>query len=439
MAWIQNPLEEEETKGQAAEGAKTSSESAVIAGDGAVAPAGAAAPDAGSQTTGTTGWTNLQTYLKANEGQAGGLADLVTSGVNKDVDAYKTTASSAADSAAAKINEKAGDAQAKTIATNLRTGDVKASKDAAKNFVNSSWDGGKVEDYTGDLTTGRTAVEEKLNSVDDRYGQQAALQDAYKGNAAYTNNMAALDGFLLFGDQGSKAKIDATKARTGETGSAFDAAAGRIGGTLTSASDRFAKNQQAIRDAAKERYAQLDAGAEGRVSDERKRQHGAVADSMQGIKDKVSKRNAAASGVSKSAEDYITANDKFGKDDVYTDAEIEALNALADINGTLAPVKKGTDSAYQVNSAAWEELLNSAKAAPPPPPAPVERNGDNKLGKMLGDGAMVVNNVVHAPEHLNNEIEKLAEKAGDAGRDYGEKVGEGITNTYKKRVPSFRR
>jgi hypothetical protein len=208
-----------------------------MAGGGSVLTGNSGAKSAGPTAAGS-GWTNLQTYLGANQGNGAGVANTIVEEGQKafDVDASK----------ASKASDAWGDSGVSAVSKNDPTSQVTAASqvvnakgsDYGQTAANAS-----TLQYGGPKSAaeiqGMDGLQKAYKNADDtadnftRYGTQSAtLKDKYK----YSGGSAALDTLIGRGDAGtlisdwqarSKAGIRAGDQYTGiakNTGRINDAA-----------------------------------------------------------------------------------------------------------------------------------------------------------------------------------------------------------------------
>jgi hypothetical protein len=302
-----------------------------------------------------TGWTNLDQYLNVNKGQATGLANDLTKDVNSQVDTFKGTSSAGA---VADINKQAGDDAAKSITSNVVQNAGQA-KDFLSRQVNVN-----PNDYTAGVRNTANQVKDTLGQVDNQRFQQGQLQKIYGQKQPYTSGFGALDSFLLFGDQDSKGKLQQVKARTGEVDNKVTSFGGEIDTAIGGAKAQLAKNQGAVRDAAKGQYNTILGGANSRVDSVKSAAKAAAEAKAAEIFNK--KKGEYAGFINDGADgdqgfQFIKNNDKFGVNNVVTDDEVASLNSLAGIDGGLGlgTVTKDNSQAVTLDEGGWEALLNS--------------------------------------------------------------------------------
>jgi hypothetical protein len=329
--------------------------SGVLGGGGASTgggPAGApATPTGGSQGS---GWTNLQSYLGANQGQAGGIANQITQDAEKQVDEFKKTDVSGS---VAEIGKSA-----KTEDVNALTGDVAANASKAKDFLSSGYGGAGVDTYTAGIRNAAKGVKDTLGQVTNQGYQKSTLQKANNTpNQAYTSGFGALDSFLVSADPNAKAKLKLTQGRTGEVDQTLNAATGQISAADTAARSAFEANKQRLRDAAKTQAAGIASTAQGRVDPAKAAQLQAANTQSTDILNRL--KGAYGEDLTDAdlglSSKYLTQNNDFGVSDVISDSEMAALNSLAGIDPTLGinPITKRGAQAATFNSQGFENEL----------------------------------------------------------------------------------
>jgi hypothetical protein len=173
-----------------------------------------------------------------------------------------------------------------------------------------------------------------------------------------------LDSFLLFGDQDSKSKLQQVKARAGEVDNKVTSFGGEIDNAIGGAKAQLAKNQGAVREAAKNQYNTILGGANSRVDGAKAAAKTAAETKAAEIFNK--KKGEYAGFINDGADGdegfkFIKSNDKFGVNNVVTDDEVASLNSLAGIDAGLGlgTVTKDNSSAVNLDESGWEALLNS--------------------------------------------------------------------------------
>lgn len=381
MAYIQN-LEDEEQK-KLAEGQLTSSAPTVVGG--AAAPAGGLVANTAAPATGT-GWTNLQSYLTANKGGVDGLADQVTGELNKGVDSFKGSVAADKNSTVAKLNDAAQDKAAEQVKSGLSSDPVRTASQASQ-FVNQGWgEQNAAEDYTRDLRQQGSQLNDRLAGTTDLNSQRANLGEINKGNSAYTTGFKNLDSFLLLSDPTAQAKLGATAARTAEVDSSLGDYTSTVGNAFNDARTRFDANKQAVANASRDAYGRINTQADARAAAAKKQARIDTDAALLAREREITKVGGYAATSAAGRDSWLGAgNANFGRDDVYTDAEIEALNQLANVGG-LEQVTRGQDKAYAPDLSAWEKLVRGNLLPPPAPVAQPKAETDGS-GKHEGPGA----------------------------------------------------
>ena len=211
-------------------------------------------------STPTSGFVNLQQYLDTNKGAGAGIAGAYTSGLNKNVDDFKTSTDKTATETADGI-KAAGDShvqEGSNLIANLganMTGDLTNTA----NFVGKGYtpDTQKNDDA---IAAGQTDINNQLGKVDDTATQQTGLMSTFgKDNGNYGSGFAGLDRFIMGGDESGRAAVAKTKARTGEvTGAANNYGTMKTTAT-TAAQGKLTKAQQDVKNAALARKGSIEA------------------------------------------------------------------------------------------------------------------------------------------------------------------------------------
>jgi hypothetical protein len=353
MAFIKDFNEEDKQAGQQLSGSSGSVSSAPTGGgSGPAQPTG----NAGS------GWTNLQTYLGANQGQAGGLADQIGQDANKKVDEFKDTK---ADSTVADINK-----QSRTDEAQGYTGDVAKNADQVKNFLSSGWGGKDTNTYTEGVRNQANQVKGTLGQLNNQGYQKATLQRLNNTpTQAYSSGFGALDSFLVNADPNARAKLTMTQGRGQEVDQTLNNFTDQVSNAVAGSKKQFDDNKQLLRGATSAQYNNLMGGAQGRVGSVLENQGEDARARAGGIVNSRTAGNPLLSGVSVDVNPFVKQNTGFGVSDVATDAEIEALNRLAGIDSNLglSGLQRTNNQAFSIDESGLQGWLGNketeAKAA----------------------------------------------------------------------------
>lgn len=335
MAVIKNTDDEEQKT-------STSGQSSILGGGAAE----------GAQSSGS-GWTNLQTYLSANEGQGAGIADSLTKGTQQELDKNKT------DTAAWK-KEAEGNVQASTkkddkgYLDTIKTGDVSKIDDgfgAWKNLSNY-WGANDASQMSGynDAYSQQSKLKDKVSGLQDYDSQKASLQDTYKAEApGYTQGMGTLDAFIMRGDQSGKDKLQAFQDQNKNVGADFDQAVADINSSINSAKSNNAYSKDAVNQAIAGRLADYDSSLKQRAGEEADKQFQWNTTQIQNAY-----KNAGLEAP-KNVLGYLKQNET----DPYsyaTKAEIDAINQLAGLDDDAATGAKSRGGNTGVYNIDWNQL-----------------------------------------------------------------------------------
>lgn len=146
-----------------------------------------------------SGWTNLQSYLGANQGNTGEIATSVNNAMNKEFNTNATAADTAA--------KGYGEAGVKTVNAGSNVGAINEVINTT-NTAGTDYTGGNAAaqglKYSGpktgaDIKTGRNEVEQAYDNAykqNEKYGTYIGARDALRSENNYGSGFAALDSFL---------------------------------------------------------------------------------------------------------------------------------------------------------------------------------------------------------------------------------------------------
>jgi hypothetical protein len=330
------------------QGQQLSGDSGTLSASTGSASSGSATPTATSQGS---GWTNLQSYLGANQGQAGGLANQISQNANEKVDTFNKTDTS---KSVAEINKGSQSALAGDYAK-----DVAKNADKVKGFLSSGYGGPDANVYTAGIRNSANQVKDELGQLTNQNYQKATLQRLNnKPTQAYSSGFGALDSFLVGADPNARAKLTMTQGRASEVDNTLNRAQGEINTADTQARQSFDANKNMLRDAARSQYNTLLSGAGTRAEAERasaaERARNEAISNLTGRK--TVDKNIANVTYDK-VDPFIRANSQFGATDVLTQDELAALNSLSGIDPSLglSNVKKTDNTAASID---WGGLDN---------------------------------------------------------------------------------
>lgn len=206
MAFVQNPNDEDEELVQGAETIVSPQSGTVQSSPVNASPGGAAAK---APVKRGTGWTNLQDYVRANQGQDTRMAGAVQNQVDTDRSEADQAANQFNSTARSSIDQNTiQDTTSKALSsdpTQVSAADFTKQYNASYAGPSSASD---VEGF-GDVSNQVNQFQQKTNQAGDFYGRQNLLSDIY-GNKdgqsiKYTRGEKNLDSFLLgAGDDGKK-------------------------------------------------------------------------------------------------------------------------------------------------------------------------------------------------------------------------------------------
>lgn len=302
----------------------------------------------GSQTTGS-GFVNLQRYLDANKGQAGGLADVVVGGGDEKIDTFKKDANKIAEEAKNAYSSAARSGEADQITQGL-TSDPVSAVNNAKGYLDSTYDAKDAKSYYEPLAQRKSEIGNRLENIDDRYTQQALLKREFNKDGNYTSGFGALDTFLLGADPTSRQRIQSAQARTSELAPAYETAQGAIDQAYQTGSSDFTSNQDRIRKTAGDQYRQRSRSYETEA-EKAARERNRVLDEERAALEYYIQKNSKYRDVDPN--NLITDAGRYGRDQFITDeqfAELEALNSLVDPQNPLGYDRTQRDYDVGVNA-----------------------------------------------------------------------------------------
>jgi hypothetical protein len=347
MAFIKDFNEENQQQGQQLSGS-SGTVSSTPTGGGAAQPAG----NAGS------GWTNLQTYLGANKGEAGGLANQIGQNANQKVDEFKGTK---VDSAVSEINKASG-----TDQVNDYTQDIVKNADKAKSFLGSGYGGKSTDVYTAGIRNQANQVKDELGQLTNQGYQKSTLQKLNnKPNQTYSSGFGALDSFLVNADPNARAKLTMTQGRAGEVDQTLGGLTGQITEADKAARAQFDANKGRIRDATRNQYNTTMGNVQTRLGEAKNQQGQQFRDQAGNLLTSGIAGNEFISGISaQDANPFVKENAAFGAGDVASDAEIEALNTLAGIDSNLGlkGLQKSHNKAFTIDNEGIQGLIRQKEA-----------------------------------------------------------------------------
>lgn len=301
---------------------------------GTVTGGGAIVGDNQSANTGTGGaWTNLSTYIDANKGQGAGIANAVTKKTQADVDAVGADTVKWQQDAMAQVdkNTRKDDFSSQIKADPNKVDREKYSEwSALGNYWGekpsdasaSSQDWGAYQSGYADINNKVKSAQAKVANANDYYGQQVLAKDAFGANGNYTNGMSRLDTFVARADESGKQAFQSFKDKNAGLGDAWNAKTAVVGDYAKGADGRGQAAYNDVQSAIAAKNAEIRArGAE------------AVAKAKNGQSQMFSlDPNTAVSnsiGIPDLGAYDFAVNDNYDPDTAYSDADWDALNALA--------------------------------------------------------------------------------------------------------------
>lgn len=326
MAYVRNPLEDEENNSQV-----VSLESGVVGGANA-------SPAPGTTARGTN-WTNLQQYLETNKGAGTEIANAALGETNKALNQSKAAID---DWATNKAGKQIADNTQKDVWSDKIKGKssaelVQTFKDptafnAWKNLGNYWSDKKEASDldgYSEARNANQTALD-KINNANTWEGQQQSITDNYKKEAPrYTQGMGVLDTFVARGD--AKDKFDEFKAKNANFGDKFASSIGAVNSRIAEAKQQGQQAQKSVMDALAERIKGIENDAIKRGESEQVTKQ---AEAISGVQSEAAKQTRRGLGAmtAQNAAQFVKQGGKVNPADFYSEADVEALNQLAGID-----------------------------------------------------------------------------------------------------------
>lgn len=348
------------------------------------------APSSSTGGTQSGQYTNLQSYLGANQGQqfGGKVADRI----GQDVDTATSEQNSAGDQFRTKVGENTVNydeslaERAKTDASSVY-GDS-AQKSSFERMRDANYAGPRGLEDTGEAYTRATGATQNAQKAAElsgsESGQQALLQNYY-GRPDYTRGQTNLDQFLVQNDESAKPKFANVQQRGQQLGGQFATLKQQLAGQAQTAADAtnatkqrvqqeflgeqgaIAKQRAAFEEQARLANEQAAAGVQG-VS-----QGKAPVDSLKGL-------TTYGTDLSR----FFTAQQANASNVVNADQaeDFNALNQLLQQQNNLDPSQAGQFNAanpYQFDQSAYnqfagqqDQFYNSLFAAPTGAPTRIE-------------------------------------------------------------------
>lgn len=183
-------------------------------------------------------WTNLQSYLDANQEQVAKMGETITGNVNNQAQEAKDAINSYKFGEPQKI-EKTSEANIKD--TLDKTND-KASYQALKAGYQGPNYYDEIEGY--DNASKKFAeANQNLNKLSSEEGRQSVLADTYK-RPSYSQGQKTLDNLLIQNDPSSRAMFQATQDQNKDFGSLFDDTTSQLQNSINQSKQNALQNQQ---------------------------------------------------------------------------------------------------------------------------------------------------------------------------------------------------
>lgn len=380
---------------------------------------GGAAPT--SQGTGgnTSAWTNLQTYLEANEGQGAGIANAITQKTQANIDAVGKNVQDWEGEAKKRVDEKTRNDDYSSQIKKDPTEVNQSAFSAWKNLGNY-WG---AQDATGDSGYAEVYGKAKnaaddIKGANDYYGQNVLAKKSFTGDQAgqsrnYTDGMGYLDTFIARADQSGKDAFSNFKDKNTGFDQKIDSAKNNLNSYIQGAGSRG----QAAYDSAM-----------NAISGKQKEIHGAADQRFRGASDlNVGKQMNfdlydqvyPDVGIQQRAEagNHVDLNKNFDVSDVYSQADVDALNSLAGLDNdeaTTASYAKGSDAAFSTDSYKkyLDDHMSRQRQVTPKQQAQIDaaaREGFATAGGFTGQG----------PIDISNTQSEIDYRAGKAFEDAG--------------------
>ena len=243
---------------------------ASAAGGGPTGAGGVQAKPQGS------GWTNLQTYLDANAGQGGQLANAVTKTTQDRVNTADSNAKLWEDAAKTRVDQntrKEGVDGQDAWSNVIRNG----SADKVAGIDQNAFNGWKqLSNYWGDKTAeadkgygdvyGQTQqAKQDIQGAQSYDGQKVLADKAFNQNGRYTRGMGTLDTFLMRGDQAGQQALQGFQDRNKDFGSNLTKATGNVNAYIGGADQRGQQAYNNVLQAIADRRNSIQTDAQGRL------------------------------------------------------------------------------------------------------------------------------------------------------------------------------
>jgi hypothetical protein len=277
-----------------------------------------------------TGWTNLQQYLTANEGQGAGVAQDITKGVQEKVDSADSNAKLWEQSAKARVDQSTKrDDQGFT--NQINTDPTKIDKNAFNAWaqLQSYWGGANAQADSGygDVYGQTQQAKQAVQGMQNYDTQKALAQQTYGKNGRYTQGMGTLDTFIMRGDKAGQQALQGFQDRNKNVGAGFDQAKANVDQYIAGAAGRGKAVTDNAYKAIGDRYSALTASGQAAAQAKLKAERDAAQQNVL--------RQYAEAGIANPntgmLSNTVTTRD-VGLADGLNDVDLAALNALADLD-----------------------------------------------------------------------------------------------------------
>lgn len=328
---------------------------------------GSSAPQGGAGGQPASAWTNLQTYLKANEGQGAGIANAITQKTQENIDAvgknvqdWETAAKGNVDKATKK-DDYSG--QIKKDPTKVDQNAFSAWKNLGNYWGNqdSTQDSGYADVYRK-----VQGAANDIKGANDYYGQNVLAKKSFSGDGAgqstnYTDGMGYLDTFIARADQSGKDAFANFKDRNAGFDQKLGNATSNVNSYIQGADARGKSAYDSAMKAVSGRQKEIEDSVNERFLSE---QENAFNDAQNQI---AARYKASGVEAPPNTLGWLTPS-QGSKEAYYDDPEIAALNSLAGLDNddsTNGVARSGNKTSYGIdwNSVDSDVAKKAEKAA----------------------------------------------------------------------------
>lgn len=298
-----------------------------------------------------TSWTNLQQYLKANEGEGDDIANSALKSTQDRIDSvgsdilnWQTKAKESVDKSVRKDD----------WSSKIKNADVNGVKNIDSNAFNewknlsNYWganDASGVEGYS-DVYKKVGDVKDVIPQTDEWYSQKVLLKKANDGKR-YTDGMNMLDLFVARADEDGKKAFSDFQVKNKDFGSKFDSSIKDVNSYIGAKNTQGQKSYDDVMSAIAQKNNEIRGGISGRNSAETDRAFNLAKDKI----DATLTQNGINPSDIMNYNDFIEAPE-MRDTDLLTQAEIDALNSLAGLEGKSGNLRK-SNYAYNIN---WDKV-----------------------------------------------------------------------------------